>query len=159
MLALLLPVALAGAPLEGSWRLVSDPVAVRAVQKEETARALAGVPTILHPLAERALEPAYKICTTYRIAVSSEFSVQCDGAPPLQGPPDGVNRERQVDGEIRSVSVRRDGDDVVLIIHNEEGSRATRYMVTPAGLRVSVTVASMRLAAPINWSLDYRPTP
>ena len=156
---LLVSVALADAPLDGTWALETDLAEVRAVQKAATDRALVSLPSLLRPIADHLLAPTYRVCATYTLARTATFSVQCESNAPIASPLDNQTRTVEVAGEPRQVSLQADGDAVVLTIHDDHGARTTRYAPSATGLHVSVSVTSSHLDAPIAWDLDYRAVP
>lgn len=159
MLLLLLSVALAGSP-DGRWAIRSDLASVRAAQQASVKQATRELPSVLLPIAERILAPALNICSGYQIQTTAGLSVQCDGHQQINLATDGVIREVVVGGTTRPISASRDGDAAILTIHSDEGVRTTRYAPLPdGGLRVTLTVTSTHLAAPITWFVDYAAKP
>ncbi len=164
MLLLLLGHALAGA-LDGRYTRSSPLEDVRAAQQRSIDAALADLPGMLRPIADRVLAPALNVCGAYELGSAPQltppqFTVRCDQNTPIALPTDGVVRTVLVGDEPRPVSARWDGPAAVLTITSDDGARTTRYEPLPdGGLRVRVSVTSSHLASPISWTVDYTRAP
>lgn len=143
--------------LTGRYSMSSDPAAVEAAQQAELTRTLETIPALLRPIADHLLRPTLFYCKAYNMVVSGgSFSNQCDDKPALTRTIDGSAVPMQV-GDINFVShVSVDGDQILLTLEGEHGSRMTRYTATAAGMHVEITVTSPRLEKPMSWGIDYR---
>ena len=143
--------------LTGQFTMITDPAAVEAAQQAELERSLASLPSLLRPLASPLLRPTLFYCKSYHLVVTPDsFSNQCDDKPLLQRP---INRDAlplQVGDLTFTSRVSVEGDQVVLVLEGEHGTRTTRYTPTPSGLHVDVSVSSPRLDTPLTWSIEYR---
>ncbi len=146
--------------LDGHHHLQTPHTTVAAAQASQVDGALASLPSLLRPLAARALRSSTFYCEDYRIVVSdTAFSVQCDARATLTRTWSGTDVPLVVEGKTLQSRVIREGGEVQLTLVGENGSRTTRYSPRPSGIHVAVTVESGHLDAPIRWAMEYGTVP
>lgn len=142
--------------LTGHYTISSDPSAVEAAQQAELQRTLATIPSLLRPVAEPMLKPTLFYCRMYQMVVSTvSFTTQCDDKPQLVRPFSGEALPLTVGDLTFTSHVAAEGDQVVLTLDGDHGSRVTRYTPTANGMHIDVAVSSPRLDAPMRWGIEY----
>ncbi|MCB9765484.1 MAG: hypothetical protein H6739_37265 [Alphaproteobacteria bacterium] len=156
-LLLLAPVALAAAPMNGGYVLVSSQAELAAEKERAIERTLAEMNFALRPLAARELEGVVNWCQSYEMTRdATQFTVSCDGKPPVVAPLDGseatfTNR----DGERFPLGVQVRGDAIWLKFSGEQGHQEVLYTGTADGLVVEKSIHSPFMEEPLRWTMRY----
>lgn len=143
-------------PLNGHHVLSTDPAVITAVQQQEISNALSGIPSIFHSIATTLLAPTLIYCQEYTLDISSTwFSLTCDQHTPISRPLN--NSEIMIpwgDKQLKS-KVALVGDDAILSLASDEGTRITHLHPTAQGIQAKVEIQSPKLSYVLHWTLDY----
>lgn len=161
MLSLLVASALAADPaLTGTWVPDASAEALQSLHAQALDKGLENLPWALRPVARPFLKGTVRSCARLDLSLeSTAFRAKCDDRPGLEidlsGDPVPTTGEDGGACEIRPAQV---DSGVKISFHCERGGQHNTYVRDGDGLLVTREVFSPQLAAPITWTVRYKPS-